>query len=438
MHIERLTQIDALLDYVPGVSTLTSLVTIFQKVVVLPRLSPEEISNSHYYSYVASKEVLRCVLLLIPCIGNIVIALWDICIHIRRGHTSVPEESPSIDRSLGSHSASELTQAHEDPPTLIQVEELPIDQGNSSHSIRQQSSEDVDVESTISIDCEEDLEEISDESEILHQFDHMDVDLATYGIQLTNALKDRGISLPPMAVNGDDISIILRLVQACAYALRSDNEEGHTRLATPALSQIYLSIGTHSATLAAMRIDGGLYSRIPLEFRGDREIALAACGQNGLALLNMPPELLEDRHLLKVALSNIAMNFLCRESGGLCAKEAALRLVRRNGLDLQHLEEHFKCDREIVLAAIQQNHAAISFADQELQYDFSKHVYRAMAILQLSEDGMFLHWVLEELLDDRDVVLIAVRENGHALHFVPEPLRNDPSIITAAKSSLYQ
>ncbi len=64
-------------DYIPGVSTVKSLVDIFHKVVTLPRMNPAEIQKSRYYTLLSEKSMVRCVVLLIPVLGNIVIGVYD-------------------------------------------------------------------------------------------------------------------------------------------------------------------------------------------------------------------------------------------------------------------------------------------------------------------------------------------------------------------------
>lgn len=76
-RIHFLTQLDCVCDYIPFVSTVSNLVDLFYKTVVIPRLQPETLSD-HYWEYLAQKSVVRCVALLVPVLGNLFIALKDI------------------------------------------------------------------------------------------------------------------------------------------------------------------------------------------------------------------------------------------------------------------------------------------------------------------------------------------------------------------------
>ncbi|MBS4168594.1 HEAT repeat domain-containing protein [Parachlamydia sp. AcF125] len=72
-----LLKADRVSDYIPGISTITSLIDLFQKCVVLPFKQKANISKNHYYTYLKQKSFSRCVVLLLPVIGNILIAIYD-------------------------------------------------------------------------------------------------------------------------------------------------------------------------------------------------------------------------------------------------------------------------------------------------------------------------------------------------------------------------
>merc|ERR1712187_100541 len=80
------------------------------------------------------------------------------------------------------------------------------------------------------------------------------------------------------------------------------------------------------------------------------------------------------------------------------SREEAFRQMNANGLSLAKAVE-FQDDKAIVLAAITQNPNALRFTS---------------------------------LVDDRDVVLMAVRSNGMLLEFASEELRRDHEVVLAA------
>ncbi|MBS4168373.1 HEAT repeat domain-containing protein [Parachlamydia sp. AcF125] len=73
-----LLKADQISDYIPGLSTITNSIDLFQKYVVFPSKQKASISNSHYYTYLQQKSFSRCIVLLIPVIGNIIIGIYDL------------------------------------------------------------------------------------------------------------------------------------------------------------------------------------------------------------------------------------------------------------------------------------------------------------------------------------------------------------------------
>lgn len=72
-----LVKADVVCDYIPVLSSATNLIDLFQKTIVLPKLSAEEIANNHYYTHLRDKEVSRCLTLLLPFLGNMIVAISD-------------------------------------------------------------------------------------------------------------------------------------------------------------------------------------------------------------------------------------------------------------------------------------------------------------------------------------------------------------------------
>lgn len=70
-----LAKIDQRLDYVPVVSTVTNLVNLFLKHVYIPGVDEGRISNDRflYHHYLQNKGSKRCLLLLLPVVGNIMV-----------------------------------------------------------------------------------------------------------------------------------------------------------------------------------------------------------------------------------------------------------------------------------------------------------------------------------------------------------------------------
>ena len=81
-------------------------------------------------------------------------------------------------------------------------------------------------------------------------------------------------------------------------------------------------------------------------------------------------------------------------------KKEALRLVKKDGSELNKLATHFKKDKDIVLSAVKQMGNAISYADESLR-------------------------------KDKKIALAAVKQNGTAIDYVDESLKKDEKFIEA-------
>jgi hypothetical protein len=74
---------DILCDYIPVLSTLSNLTVLFQKSVVIPNLSAPTTQNNRYFTHIKDKSFTRCVILLIPLLGNILVGFHDIYRHLK-------------------------------------------------------------------------------------------------------------------------------------------------------------------------------------------------------------------------------------------------------------------------------------------------------------------------------------------------------------------
>jgi hypothetical protein len=66
-------QMDHYLDYVPGVSTLTNFVDLFQKLVY----NGQEPPVSTYGEFITEKSTIRCLIGMVPIVGNVALGIFD-------------------------------------------------------------------------------------------------------------------------------------------------------------------------------------------------------------------------------------------------------------------------------------------------------------------------------------------------------------------------
>lgn len=164
------------------------------------------------------------------------------------------------------------------------------------------------------------------------------------------------------------------------------------RLNAQALTLASSELRAHKQfVLRLVRRDGRAVRFASPELCQDREFILEALWRNPTALRNAMFEVPDDLLLLLAE----DMSEPVPESLG---REAVFRQVRADGLWLAEAIE-FQEDKAIVLAAVEQNPEALRFTP---------------------------------LVDDRDVVLMAVRGNGKLLQFASEELRQDHEVVLAA------
>ena len=137
------------------------------------------------------------------------------------------------------------------------------------------------------------------------------------------------------------------------------------------------------------------------------------------------------------------------------AKEKALRLVQKDGYELENLPVNFKKDKDIVLESIDESGGhTLEYADDSLMKD-REIILRAVGCLPealqhadkiLKKDRKFIleavkrNWGLLEFVDksfkkDKEIVLEAVKQIGFALEFADKSLRKDKEIVLVALKS---
>ena len=68
-------EVDRVCDYILFVSTISNIVDLFQKCVY--KCLPENIAKNRYWTHIKCKDISRCLILLVPLLGNIYIAISD-------------------------------------------------------------------------------------------------------------------------------------------------------------------------------------------------------------------------------------------------------------------------------------------------------------------------------------------------------------------------
>ena len=140
-------------------------------------------------------------------------------------------------------------------------------------------------------------------------------------------------------------------------------------------------------------------------------------------------------------------------------KQLSLFEVKRNGLNLRHVDHTLRDDVEIVEEAIRQNGMAIQYAGDDhrrsyemgmlavrqngmaLQYlDIDTSCRKKITLEAVEHNGMALKYADLELRSSHAVCMAAIKQNGLAYKYVPQCLRNNLELAFAAienKGSAY-
>ena len=229
------------------------------------------------------------------------------------------------------------------------------------------------------------------------------------------------------------VSICGSALAHAALPLRADREVARTALAQDGRAFMYLADALqtdrdfvlelmHTAADASDETapHGGLsrptFYHVSAILRGDREIALAAVARNSCAMTRVGTALLNDRQFVLDAVA---------------ADGAAYR---------SFLAPSLLSDREVVLTALRTCVRAFSMAPRELRDDRS-FVLAAVRVnghvLSVREPRDLSASAAGGFQEDREVVLAAVEQDGMALEHATSEMQDDPEVVaTAIRSSM--
>eukprot|EP00971_Amphidinium_carterae_P228289 4528215-Amphidinium_carterae.1 len=99
---------------------------------------------------------------------------------------------------------------------------------------------------------------------------------------------------------------------------------------------------------------------------------------------------------------------------------------KQEGMVLDFAAKECKADREIVLAAVQQNGHALADAADECKED------REIVLAAVQQIGYALAYAADEYKADREIVMAAVQRTGDALYFAAKECKADRELAVAA------
>lgn len=110
-------------------------------------------------------------------------------------------------------------------------------------------------------------------------------------------------------------------------------------------------------------------------------------------------------------------------------KEEAIKLLKHNAFALEILDAKFKNDREIVMAAVNNDGYALEYASDELKND------REIVLAALAKYVSPLQYASEELKNDKNLIIQAVKIDNIVLDYVDYRWQGDEEIKQSLKCS---
>jgi hypothetical protein len=178
--------------------------------------------------------------------------------------------------------------------------------------------------------------------------------------------------------------------------------------------------------LAACKNNGLSLCDASTELKADYDVVLQACSQNGAALRYASQELRANRNIVLAACRSNRHALQDASTELRADRDLVLEVCLQKGAALQHASEQLRADRDVVLAACRSNGRALQHASTELRAD------RDVVLAACRSYGHALQHASTELRADRDVVLAACRSDGYALQHASTELRADRDVVLAA------
>lgn len=166
--------------------------------------------------------------------------------------------------------------------------------------------------------------------------------------------------------------------------------------------------------------------------RDDKEVVMAAVQHDGYALTHASARLQADKDIVLAAVQRkgiLGCPFVATALRN--DRDVVLRAVQHHGTMLPYASKRLQADREIVLAAVQNDGYALS---KVYLTAFRNRDAREIVLTAVQQDGHALRFALKPLQDDKEIVLAAVQQQTGlmVLRLASKRLQKDREIVLAA------
>lgn len=105
-------QMDRAASYIPGVSTIVNLPEIIYKIFIINELDQKTLESDSIKSYLSGKSLVRCIILLVPFLGNLAIIASDL-VELARSHKNNSPSTTPPDSVVPSENIDQLIEERE-------------------------------------------------------------------------------------------------------------------------------------------------------------------------------------------------------------------------------------------------------------------------------------------------------------------------------------
>ncbi|MBA3721276.1 MAG: DUF4116 domain-containing protein [Parachlamydiaceae bacterium] len=179
--------------------------------------------------------------------------------------------------------------------------------------------------------------------------------------------------------------------------------------------------------------DVSFFRTLPDIIRKDEEFVLKAINLNRSILEYVDDEFKLDPDIILAAIKKIKNKESTQEVFYTLAhkdlwknREFVLEVVKIIGSFLYNACSTLQNDKAVVMAAVTQNGCALQFAHDDLRKE------RDVVMAAVTQHGCALQFAHDDLRKDREIVMTAITKRGDALRYAHDNLRNDREIVMAA------
>ena len=188
--------------------------------------------------------------------------------------------------------------------------------------------------------------------------------------------------------------------------------------------------------MAATRRNAGNFVHSAPEIRNKKSVVMALVQRSSWYLAHIPEKWHADREVMLACIRGDepteALAYVTGDSQN--DEELALEAVRRDGGELRHCSEYLRSIRSVVVAAVEHHGQALQYASDTLRDD------EAVVLAAVAEDAFALKWASPRLKKDHNIVRRAIESQPTALVCADNAIRADAkfvrhAITLAAKSA---